>query len=94
MTPTTTSLLDEQVHVVRHDLQRDDLPAAFVGFLPDQFVQACRDPSTENWAAVLRAPHHVQSQVVHAAGEPVRLTSHSHNDHYVHAVHLTERRRT
>jgi hypothetical protein len=71
-------VLDEQVHVIRHHLKSDDLPTLLGGLLLDQLPQPGRDPATQHPAAVLRAPHHVQPQVVHAAGVPANLPSHSH----------------
>ena len=71
-------MLHEEVDVVGHHLKGDDLPAAFVSLLPDQFVQAFRDPAAEDRTTVLRAPHDVESEVIHAAGESANLPGHDH----------------
>ncbi|GAA3867950.1 hypothetical protein GCM10022227_26950 [Streptomyces sedi] len=52
--------------------------APFIGLLPDEFVQAFRDPTAEDRTAVLRAPHHVGHEVVPAAGEPANLPGPGH----------------
>ncbi|GGN94012.1 hypothetical protein GCM10011579_093100 [Streptomyces albiflavescens] len=71
-------MLDEQVDVVRHHFERHDLPPPFVDLGPDQLVHTCRDPSAEDRTAVLRAPHHVQPEFVHATGKPANHPGHSH----------------
>ena len=71
-------MLHEQVHVVGHHLKGDDLPPAFLCLLPDQFVQSFRDPAAEDRTAVLRAPHDVEPEVVHAPGESANLPGHGH----------------
>ncbi|GAA1397940.1 hypothetical protein GCM10009662_14590 [Catellatospora coxensis] len=53
-------VLDEQVDVVWHHLQRHDLPPPSVCLGSDQLVQALRDPATEDRTAELREPHDVQ----------------------------------
>ncbi len=64
--------------MVGHHLEGDDLPPALVRLLPNQFVQASRDPAVEDRTAVLRAPHHVEPEVVHAAGGPANRPGRSH----------------
>lgn len=71
-------MLDEQVHVVGHHLQSNDLPAVLVCLGPDQLVEAVPDPPAEDRAAVLGAPHHVQPQAIHTAGKPAKLSHHTH----------------
>ncbi|GAA4518881.1 hypothetical protein GCM10023191_093660 [Actinoallomurus oryzae] len=56
--------------VAGHHFQRHDPPPPFLSLGPDQPLQTFYDPAVEDRPAVLRAPHHMQPEVVHPAGEP------------------------
>ena len=58
--------LDEQVHVVGHDLEGDDPPPVLVALLPISSLH-CSDGTRQDGAAVLRAPHHMVPEIVHAS---------------------------
>lgn len=51
----------EQVHMIVHHLVSHDLAVMFGGDRPDEFIQTVSHPSTQHTAAVLRAPHQMQT---------------------------------
>ena len=61
---------DEQVYMVRHDLQLDEVGAAFVAHLADDGLESVVDGVGENGTPVLGAPH----DVVVAAIDDVAVT--------------------
>ncbi|SQD94958.1 conserved hypothetical protein [Parafrankia sp. Ea1.12] len=56
--------LDEQVHMVGHDLPRNDHPLMPGALPPDQLRTAVTDGTSEHRAAELRAPHPAIPKVV------------------------------
>lgn len=77
----------EQVHVVRHDFQRDDLPAVLRAFRADQFLAADLDRAGQDRAAILRAPHDVIPEIVDATSGNLNLSAHA--DEYKSDARLT-----
>lgn len=77
----------QQAHVVGHDLQCHDLPVMRGRLLPDELIAAKTHRTSQNRAAVLRAPHHVVADVVYATRGSSHLTGHAAQ--YTHRVYLT-----
>jgi hypothetical protein len=72
----------EQVQVIRHDLWRHRPPAAPAGLRSDQPLTGASDPTNQDEAAALRAPHDVMSQIAHATGGNLHLPGHARD--YTH----------
>ena len=72
--------LHEQVHVIGHDLQRHNPPAILIGLRADQPLTAV----SENPTAILRAPHDVTPEAIHATSGNLHFTGHAGD--YTHHI--------
>jgi hypothetical protein len=80
----------EQVHVIRHDLQRHHQPpAAPAGLRADQPLTAAPDPTSQNRAPVNRAPHDVIPQIADATSGNLHVPGHARD--YTHPPCQTAR---
>ena len=67
----------EQVHVIRHDLQRHHPPPMPGGFRADRLRTAGRNRAAQHRAAILRAPHHVIPEVADTTCGNLHLPGHA-----------------
>ena len=66
-----------QVHVISHDLQRHHPPPMLGGFRAGRRLTAGVNRAAQHRAAVLRAPHHVISEVADTTCGNLHLPGHA-----------------
>ena len=81
--------LHEQLYVIEHDFERHDAPAVLAGFRADQFPAPGSHPDRDDGVAVLPAPPHVITQVIHPAHRNPHFPGHVGD--YTHGLCQTTR---
>jgi hypothetical protein len=82
----------EQVHVIGHDLQCHYPPAVLAGLPADQRLTLAREPTSQDRAAALWAPHHVISLIMDPTCGNLHLPGHAR--HYTHRLCQARRPKT
>ena len=83
--------IHQQVHLIRHHLQRHHPLAVLTGLGADQFLTPGASTPAQHRAAVLRAPHDVISRAVGATCGNLHVPGHAGD--YTHRLCQTTRLR-
>ena len=81
----------EQLHVVRHHFERDDLPVVLGGFVLDQRGAPRRNTAGQDRSAVFAAPDNVIADLVNPARRRAHLADRlGHTAEYTHYLYLSD----